>query len=119
MAFRPVSRTNDPKWRKSAGQPAFGESFADFVNSSWGDAVAPNEGYAIPTASYTIASGETWTKGALIRLDGSNHLTELTSRSSTVKGVALEPATNGASQGLTRQPRLLRSLSIPILTVAK
>lgn len=107
MAFRAVNRTNDPKWRRSSGQPSFGEGLADYVNPTWGDITTPNDGYAIATGVYSIAAGETWTKGALIRLDVNTKVTELSSISQSVKGVALEPVTSGVSLGLTPTKALI------------
>lgn len=100
MGFRAVYRSDDPKWRKSSGQPSFGEAVADFINPYFGDATSPSDGWSIPTNVYSIASGESFSKGALVRLNGSNELTELTLVTQTVKGVALEAVVSGSAQGV-------------------
>lgn len=112
MAFRAVYRSNDPKWRKSTGQPSFGEALADFVNPSDGTPTYPSDGYGIPTSVYSIASGESFTKGALVRLNGSNQLTELTAVSQTVKGVALERVVSGSAQGIVTGSACIVPVSI-------
>lgn len=112
MAFRAVYRSNDPKWRKATGQPNFGEAFADFYNPSDGTVTYPSDGYGIPTSVYTIASGESFTKGALVRLNGSTQLTELTVVTQTVKGVALERVVNGSAQGIITTKACIVPVSI-------
>ena len=99
MAFRAVHRTDDPKWKTSSGQPSFGEALADFILPSSGLISRPTDGYSTPTAGYAIASGESFDRGDLVRINGSDELTELTAVTQTVKGVALEPVINGAAQG--------------------
>lgn len=99
MAFRPVNRTDDPKWRTSGGEPPFGEVLADFINPLKGDVVDPHEGHTIPTNGYAIASGEDFERGDLVRLDGTPELGELTAVTQTVLGVAAESIIAGQAQG--------------------
>lgn len=100
MAFRAVNRPDDPKWSVSQGNPASSEAFASFLNPNKGTATRPSDGHAIPVVGLSIASGEAFSKGALIRKDGSNAATELTAITQTVYGVALEDVVAGASLGV-------------------
>lgn len=100
MAFTPHSRTNDPLWRVSGGEPPAGESQAAFINVRTGEEVSPAAGFAIMTDSYTITASEDFEAGDLVRLGGSDTLGELTSITQTVLGVALEPVVSGAAQGI-------------------
>ena len=97
MAFRAIRRNDDPKWKKSGGQPAAGELYADFVNPYKGISCKASDGHALPCAGYDIAAGETFAAGALVRLDSDDAVTELTAVTQTIKGVAAEAVVNGAS----------------------
>lgn len=123
MAFRPVNRTDDPKWRTSGGEPAFGEMLADFINPLKGNIVDPHEGHTFPTNGYAIASGEDFEKGDLVRLDGTPELGELSAITQTVLGVATEPIVNGAAGGpvtdkcgVTRASRLNSDTGVTVKT---
>lgn len=100
MAFVPVNRTNDPVWRVSGGEPPKGESQATFINPRTGEEVSPSAGFGIMVDSYTIASGEAFDAGDLVRLDGTPEVGELTAVTQSVLGVALEPVIAGAAQGI-------------------
>ncbi len=92
MAIIAWSRTNDPVWRISGGEPPAGEVQADFINPSFGEVVRPPEGGGIITGAYCIGDNETFCNGDLVRFDSTGCLVELTAGTQTVGGVALECA---------------------------
>ena len=100
MTFTGVNRTGDPVWRISSGEPPKGEAQAAFINKSTGEEVSPVEGFGAMIDSYTIASGQDFEAGDLVRLDGSTELIELTAVTQSILGVALEPVVNGAALGV-------------------
>lgn len=101
MAFRAVNRPDDPKWSAITGTPAGSEAFAGFQNPNKGTTTRPSDGHAIPVVGLSIAPNETFSKGSLIRKNGSNEATELTAITQTVYGVALE----GVEAGVPFGPR--------------
>jgi len=101
MAFRAIRRNDDPKWKKSSGEPASGELFADFVNPYKGTVVKASDGHSLPCAGYDIVAGETFDAGDLVRLDGDDAVYELTAVTQTIIGVAAEAVSDGASSGPT------------------
>lgn len=84
---------------------------ADFINPSGGEIVLPSDGYGAITDSYTIASGENIDVGDLVRLDGSDELTELTSITQSVLGVAAEAVSSGAALGIVTLKALVERAS--------
>lgn len=100
MSFVGVSRTNDPQWKTSGGEPTEGELQAEFINLRSGDIVNPNDGYGSITDTYTIASGENIDIGDLVRLDGSDKLIELTAITQSVLGVVVVNVVAGAAAGI-------------------
>ena len=100
MAFVGVNRTNDPQWVLSGGEPPTGEAQAAFINRRTGEEVSPSAGHGAIIDSFPIASGEAFDAGDLVRLDGSNELTELTVVTQSVLGVAIEPVVAGAASGV-------------------
>lgn len=92
MAFKAVSRSNDPQWKTSGGEPPEGELQAEWINPRTHESVRPPEGYGITTRWFEIAHGEDFCPGDVLRLNGAGQLTELTAVTQTVVGVALECA---------------------------
>lgn len=111
MAFTGINQTNDPVWRISGGEPPKGEAQAAFINKTTGEEVSPAAGFGALVDSYTIASGEAFDAGDLVRLDGSNELTELTAVTQSVLGVALEPVISGAAQGIITNKAMVERAS--------
>lgn len=110
MAFRAVYRPDDPQWAVSPGNSAGPELLASFLNPNKGTTTKGTDGHAIPVVGLGIASGEAFTRGSLIRKDGSSNATELTLITQTVHGVALESVVAGASLG----PRSTRVSVTPV-----
>lgn len=110
MAFRAVNRPDDPQWRTAQGNPASTEMMAGFYNPNKGEKTRNSEGHAIPVIGLSIASGEAFSKGALVRKNGSSEATELTAVTQTIYGVALEDVVAGASLGV----RTTRVLVTPV-----
>lgn len=100
MAFRPVNRPDDPYWHAVQGGEESPEAFASFVNPNKATAVRPTDGHAIPVEGLGIASGESFERGDLVRKDGNEDITELTSVTQTVYGVALEDVSGGSALGV-------------------
>ena len=101
MSFVGVSRTNDPQWKTSSGEPAEGELQAEFINVRTGEIVdTPADGYGAITDTYTIASGQNIDIGDLVRLDGSTELIELTAITQSVLGVVVVNVVAGAADGI-------------------
>jgi len=104
MAFRPVSRTNDPKWKTSGGEPSSGESIAGFFHKGeerkpTGRNEVARDGFSIATVGYGIASGQDFERGDVVRLNGDGDVAEMDDITQTVRGVALEPVVSGAALG--------------------
>lgn len=96
MAFVPIYRTNDPKWRTADIGAGIFES-SGFVNPSTGEYVGASDGYAIPTEYVDPSAGFTVAAGSPIRVNGSDQAVLPSAPYSTFRGVAIHPWVSGAS----------------------
>lgn len=111
MAFTGINQTNDPVWRISGGEPPEGEVQAAFINKTTGEEVSPAAGFGAIIDSYTIASGEDFEAGDLVRLNGSTELVELTAVTQSVLGVAHEPVVSGVALGVITNKAMVERAS--------
>lgn len=95
MAFRPVYRSDDPKWKQA--NVGIVSEVSGFYNAYRAEYVDPSAGHAVPVTGYRPVSGTGFDRGDLVRLDGSGDVQELSAITDTVKGVALEAVVNGQS----------------------